>query len=978
MLAFTFHACTHMVAAGDTWVAMACGRHFVNHGVDTVEPFSANSHAAGPTAEEVEKWPGWAKWITNKVGIGTVKKWHPTGWVNQNWLTHVIFYKLATTFGSEEDPYYNGLIFWKFAIYLVTLVCLYGMARMYGVNPLLAAVFCCFAMFVGRSFLDVRPAGFSNMLVAVFLLILVLTSHRNARYIWLIVPLIVFWSNVHGGYLYAFIVLVPFVGWHVMMRLPKHWLITVYSLLTWAVMYGMANRFQAGLYEIVERYLGAGYPKLRPVAAGSDPILYIVFVAALAVLGLAIAWHFVVALYRKSIESVLTVVSVGVSGILFISLLFGRFYPAVPSGLSSGMVDLLEGHINSGRLDYMGIFLFATILAALLVFLKDRVLCVMEFGGIRHVVGAGAVAFLAMLIVNPFHLTNLTHTFVISVSEHAQRWRDVHEWHRAFAWDNPVGTAIPFLVLCMIAWIALITWLVVSIQMAKQKKPKSGSLQRPKIDLSLFIIGALTIYMAIRSRRFIPIAAYAASPPLALVLQEIVASVLTLTSLRRFKQMPKALGVAICEAILVGLGVALVVYLFWRVVFWQWLFLPVPDKPSLVQPHFAWMAGGVIIAFGAFVLMAVLYFVSGEERSNEPPRVRSWIKPAGWGAAAGLACFALVFTGYVGLRFKRVYLNYWPSDPDLNSVFMRMTASDAKPFQACQFMRDNKLSGNMFNYWTEGGFIAWGQEPDPNTGKTPLKLFMDGRAQAAYDCDTFDRWTKLMAGGDIGRAVERRAAAEKRSPTSKEYAQVGRWVTEELAKHNVWVVLMPSGQFDKVMVGGLEHDPAWRTAFVNNRQKLLINIQTEQGKKLYEGMFNGETVYPDEFTANLSIGQNLMLSNDPNHRRAGLEKIVKAFELNPSPQPMVRLLLSTPPVPELYNRVSEVCLEYVTNFEENGEELYVGQDGYNFRLEAARLALFRVEELAKQRGDTDEAAARVEQRDRYLDERNEISQAKRW
>jgi len=38
----------------------------------------------------------------------------------------------------------------------------------------------------------------------------------------------------------------------------------------------------------------------------------------------------------------------------------------------------------------------------------------------------------------------------------------------------------------------------------------------------------------------------------------------------------------------------------------------------------------------------------------------------------------------------------------------------------------------MFNYWTEGGFIAW-DRTRPNTGKTPLQLFMDGRAQAAYD-----------------------------------------------------------------------------------------------------------------------------------------------------------------------------------------------------------------------------------------------------
>jgi len=64
MLIFTFHACTHMVAAGDTWVAMACGRHFVNHGVDTVEPFSANSHKAGPTEEEIKTWPNWAQWLS--------------------------------------------------------------------------------------------------------------------------------------------------------------------------------------------------------------------------------------------------------------------------------------------------------------------------------------------------------------------------------------------------------------------------------------------------------------------------------------------------------------------------------------------------------------------------------------------------------------------------------------------------------------------------------------------------------------------------------------------------------------------------------------------------------------------------------------------------------------------------------------------------------------------------------------------------
>ena len=81
------------------------------------------------------------------------------------------------------------------------------------------------------------------------------------------------------------------------------------------------------------------------------------------------------------------------------------------------------------------------------------------------------------------------------------------------------------------------------------------------------------------------------------------------------------------------------------------------------------------------------------------------------------------------MRFNTVYLDYWPADAKFTSVFMRMTASDAKPFAACEFIRKNKLSGKMFNYWTEGGFIAWGQDPDPKTGRIPLQLFMDGRAR---------------------------------------------------------------------------------------------------------------------------------------------------------------------------------------------------------------------------------------------------------
>ena len=385
MLIFALHSSTHMVGAGDTWVAMACGRHFINHGVNTVEPFSANSHKAGPTEEDIEKWPTWAQWITNKVGIETVRYWHPTGWVNQNWLTHVIFYWLThlSPFADADTFSYNTLVYWKFAIYILTVICVYYTGRLLGVNPALSAVFACFTMFIGRSFFDIRPAGFSNLLVAVFLLILVLATYRNLLYIWLIVPLGVLWCNLHGGYIYLFIMLVPFIGLNLLTSVSKKWFVSI--------------------------------------------------------------------------------------------------------GLK----------------------------------------------GVYHTIAASFVAFIAVIIFNPFHLTNLTHTFVISVSEHAKMWRTVNEWHPAFEWNNPVGDEIPFLIMYIIAWVVLFVWavaLLATFRSVRRRQPKRKTsspdeYQWPKIDLSLMVIAGLTIYMAIRSRRFIPIAAIAACPVIAMFIDQMIRAI---------------------------------------------------------------------------------------------------------------------------------------------------------------------------------------------------------------------------------------------------------------------------------------------------------------------------------------------------------------------------------------------------------------------------------------------------------------------
>jgi len=978
MLIFTVHACSHMVAAGDTWVAMACGRHFVNHGVDTVEPFSANSHKAGPTKEEIQRWPDWAQWIVDKVGLKTVKAVHPTGWVNQNWLTHVIFYSLVPKSSYADGMSFssNALVYWKFAIYIITVICVYYTGRLLGVNPALCAVFSCFAMFIGRSFLDVRPAGFSNMLVAVFLLILVLATYRNILYIWLIVPLTVFWCNVHGGYIYVFIMLVPFVGLNLLTSISK------------------------------KRFISIG---------------------------------------RK---------------------------------------------------------------------------------GIYHTMAAGFVAFIATVVFNPFHLTNLTHTFVISFSKHAERWRDIHEWRSAFDWSNKVGTGFPFLVLYILSIGLLVLWLFSRFLRPRLLKAPINELEAQRklyiklstvfgysaavvvcwvtfvgfslLELDFVSFFWCAVFVAIiflsiyKNVHFIYLAilltllalwsgngaaGYNGRYFYPFVILPVYVVLHTLASLfsKPAKYKPENIAfVTIAAVVSLVLMTAIFNPFKFELPLWkvgqffdlQRIFRPVYERnvglsyKNLFDTLYMLNLVSIIFWLGYPYLREV--FGRAEETANqeqedetyELPRIdlalitiaaltiymairsRRFIPIAGIAACPVVAMFidqiirgvsasrnfyarnrlivspmprwlqlsftvagalAVLFFGtWWGLKFKRVYLDPWPSDPKLSSVFMRMTASDAKPFYALKFIKDNKLEGKMFNYWTEGGFIAWGQEPDPNTGRTPLQLFMDGRAQAAYNRDVFDIWTYIMSGGLPGSTgYEKMQTAQLRARmsgkkigqflTPDNYVEIGQSISDELEKRNVWVVLMPSAVYNDPdqassyhTIKGFERNPNWRIVFFNNRQKLFVDIRTPRGKELFDGIFNGKTIYPDDYHKNLIRAHSwFYYRRGIEEKKKALDFAIKAFNLNPMPTTILEILLMGTNFAELNSDVNQFCSDYFDEFTEK-EDIWSKQDGYRHKVEAVRLACYHLKKLAQARRNTKLVNFYAGKEIEYLEELSRIHQSKRW
>jgi len=684
ILVFSFHACTHMVAAGDTWVALTCGRHFSNHGVNTVEPFSANSHKAGPTEAELEKFPKWLH--------GAIKYWHPTGWINQNWGTHFLFHWLAKTFGSEGNYNYDALIYWKFAVTIIGAIATYYIARIIGASPLLSAIAATFAPFVGRTFIDVRPAVFSNMLTPILILVLVLATYRNIWYIWLVVPVTVFWCNVHGGYLYVFMMGVPFVLMH---------LITI------------------------------GFPK--------------------------------------------RFITIGKTGIL-------------------------------------------------------------------HTIAAGFAAFIAMIIFNPFHLTNLTHTFIVTISENAKSWRTVNEWHPAFEWTNPVGQETAFLVMYIIAWVTLVLWLFARFlkpgrtagRPRQVEQAGSDQYQWPKIDLALITIAALTVYMAIRSRRFIPIAAAAACPVMALFIHQAVSIIAARIQLARKQQ------------------------------------FAVPPMPKIFQ-RALWIAATATILFFGYV----------------------------WGA-----------------KFKRVFLDPWPVDGKYDSVFMRMTASNVKPTDVGRFIRENKLAGKMFNYWTEGGAIAFAQEPDPETGRTPLRLFMDGRAQAAYDHDKFQLWNYIKSGGPAAQ----NARLAKRKPTNDDYTKIGKWINQQMKKYNVWVILMPTNELNSTFVKGLKKSPNWATVYADTYQRMWVDTGDPRGKTLITDVLSQKAKFPNEFSRNFTLGGILIGAADIRAAQAGCDYARKAFQIRPSQISIIELIYATRRK-ELKKAATADIKQYLEQFTKNKEDL---------------------------------------------------------
>jgi hypothetical protein len=243
---------------------------------------------------------------------------------------------------------------------------------------------------------------------------------------------------------------------------------------------------------------------------------------------------------------------------------------------------------------------------------------------------------------------------------------------------------------------------------------------------------------------------------------------------------------------------------------------------------------------------------------------------------------------------------------------------------------------------------------------------MDGRAQAAYEPKVYQTWTTIMSGGPIVQSAMIRK-------TTPDYAKVGQWIDEQLKKYDVWVVLMPLEEWNKPFVKGLERNPNWPLVFFNNTEKLFIDVTTPQGKELFEGIFNGKTLYPDEFSKDLIIAYNILGGTA---KKQDLDFAIKAFNLYPSQAPM-QIILPLAKYAELQPFVSDFCKNYFDEFAKD-KSLYAKQDGYFNRIWAALLAGRYLRESAAKQGNTELVQFYDAKMKEYQSEQEPLQKKKRW
>jgi len=182
--------------------------------------------------------------------------------------------------------------------------------------------------------------------------------------------------------------------------------------------------------------------------------------------------------------------------------------------------------------------------------------------------------------------------------------------------------------------------------------------------------------------------------------------------------------------------------------------------------------------------------------------------------------------------------------------------------------------------------------------------------------------------------------------TTKDKQKIGKWIDGQLKGSNAWMVIMPIIELDSAFVQGLQTMANWRTTFVNDRQQMFVDTETDMGRNLISGLGDPTKVkFPDEFSQHLTIGYNMVISKDSATATQGYAFVKKAFDLFPC-RSSAMIMAYAGRRKATAQIVAQDFIKYLNDFTEN-RAIYAKQGGYEHRLTAALMATNHLMGLSK-------------------------------
>ncbi len=271
--------------------------------------------------------------------------------LNQSWLSEIIMYKVYSIWG------FAGISIMRSLLMTLSLFILYLLLRHYRMEPAVIVITMVCACLIFGPFTNERPQQFSNLFAVLLLYILERARSERLRFAILLIPLMVLWSNLHGGHIYGGVIIWIYIisGWISLfirrqdaLQKNRHLKLSLILVLSFFSSFANPNLFYA--------YLNPAVPQLAKIAKYIQEYkpAYSAFRDQLVFFFVASVIPVLMIFNRKRLDPIDLTLFIFNAGISMMSIRYIVFFAFYGSFLFGRYLDYTVKSLNLNKKRYLG------------------------------------------------------------------------------------------------------------------------------------------------------------------------------------------------------------------------------------------------------------------------------------------------------------------------------------------------------------------------------------------------------------------------------------------------------------------------------------------------------------------------------------------------------------------------------------------------------------------------------------------------